>query len=542
MAHIVQFEHLKIPLEDIKAATDNFAYDNCIGQGGFGKVYTGNIIHSAKGKVVVALKRLDPKFGQGDTEFWKEIMMLSNYRHENIVSLLGYCDDSGEKILAYEYASKRSLDLHLANKDLNWAQRLKICLGAARGLEYLHAPADTQLRVLHRDIKSSNILLDENWIAKISDFGLSKFGPANKYFTYLVSNAVGTLGYCDPLYAETGFLTKESDVYSFGVVLFEILCGRLCVDNKDKHRPLVGLARESYEKNIIDEIIFDSVKDDIKPDSLNVFTEIAYQCLNRKREERPLMTQIVEALETALKHQCPEAHKAGILNVKVLRTMDLKRRSFFARSRPYVILKLTESSLPCAKKTKVKDKVNPEWHEEFTFYVDNIDVQRLNIWVLDAALEKQHNIVGMAFLLLENLTPEYQELLDLYIFNVEYRSSIMGNIVIEVVFKPLAHGQIPYTQTEYTSAIHKALARTLKGGGVLVVIVHEARSLQGMNHMNPHVLMLFKDISMKTKTMTNNKDPIWEEVFTFMSEQPPTNETLQLKVISSPMRFIHSEV
>nr|GEY20607.1 retrotransposon protein, putative, Ty1-copia subclass [Tanacetum cinerariifolium] len=1487
MAHMVQYDHLKIPLEDIKAATNNFAHDNCIGKGGFGKVYKGKIIHSAKGEVVVALKRLDPNMGQGNREFQKEIVMLSYCRHENIVSLLGYCDDSGEKILVYEYESKRSLDLYLANKDLNWVQRLKICLGAARGLEYLHAPAETQLRVLHRDIKSGNILLDENWNAKISDFGLSKFGPANEYFSFLVSNAVGTPGYCDPLYVETEFLTKESDVYSFGVVLFEVLCGRVCFGNNHKRQSLVGLARESYEKNIIDEIIFDSIKDDINPDSLYVFTKIAYQCLNSKREERPLMIQIVEALETALKHQeqkcvsawatrykvqrevteetttagvwtqlktlymtkslanklylkkklytfymsagrkifehidefnkmvldlanvevkfkdkdlalllitslpasyehfmdtllygredltledvmatlnskeikerskakgddgyvkkdeqpsssgstyadsenamravyswvttrsvksevltreiyrkmqsgkikvidgsmvilsgirrnncvysldghakaselnasveekdslaqvwhkrlghisearlhvlkkqglfgkkslgklnfcencilgkshrvsfgverhttqgvidyvhsdlwdpsqveslggkryflsiiddysrrvwvyilsfkhkafgkfkewkqltenqtgrtvkklrtdnglefynrkfeqlciesgiarhltvsglpktfwaeatctatylinrspstaiekktpmgmwsghlsdygmlrifgcvaypydkqgklepraikyvllgypkgvkgpeedhidqedgddkdagdqetnqppdltdyqlvhdgeprtrtkplrfrdesniaayafvaaekkdthepltyqeavacedssrwkvamkeemdslrknktwelvdppagqnlarlvvhgftqragidynevfslvvrhtfihvilaltackdyeleqldvkttflhgnleeviymkqppryeqgnnvcllnkslyglkqshrqwykrfdeymlsngfkcssydnciyyrnyapceyiylllyihdmliacknkvkigstksllkkefdmkeleeakkilgmkivrdqsiqmplgrhfklslkdypvrdcdvermskvpytnafgslievdfenlrgnanvglvyvtdrgnhvdvtclvdsdytkdpdkrmsitgyaflvqrcvvswkatlqhvvalsttkaeymaltkaikeaiwlrglleenhvfhertkhinvrydfikevleaktikvlkvgtehnvvdaltkvvprrklqhclellkCPEAHKTGILNVKVLRTMNLKR-SFFDRSHPYVILKLTESSLPCAKKTKAKHIVNPEWNEEFSFYVDNIDVQRLNIWVLDAASGKRHNIVGMASLLLANLIPEYQELHDLYIFNVEYSSSIMGNIVIEVVFKPLAHDKIPYTQIEYTSAVHKALARTPKGGGVLVVIVHEARSLQGKNHMNPSVSMLFRGMSRKTKTMMNNKDPIWEEVLTFMSKQPPINETLHLKVISTPtMRFIHSE-
>ncbi|GJR48115.1 hypothetical protein Tco_1316218 [Tanacetum coccineum] len=143
---------------------------------------------------------------------------------------------------------------------------------------------------------------------------------------------------------------------------------------------------------------------------------------------------------------------------------------------------------------KVKHNiVNPERHEEFTFYVDNIDVQSLNIWVLDAAsVWKRHNIVGMASLLLANLTPEYQELLDLYIFNVEYSSSITGNIVIEVVFNPLAHDNIPYNEIEYTSAVHKALARTLKGGGVPVIIVHDARSLQGKNRMNPRVLMLFR--------------------------------------------------
>ncbi|KAM0029711.1 putative protein kinase RLK-Pelle-CrRLK1L-1 family [Helianthus debilis subsp. tardiflorus] len=174
--------------------------------------------------------------------------VLEGYKHENIVSLLGFCDDSGENILIYEYASKGSLDSYLNNDDLKWIQRLKICIGAARGLAYLHDPNVTHQRVLHRDVKSSNILLDENWNAMIADLGLSKFGPANQQYTFLMSNVVGTIG----LYVETGLLTKESDVYSFGVVLFEVLCGRLCIGkNSDDHRPLTGLVRDSTTKKEI---------------------------------------------------------------------------------------------------------------------------------------------------------------------------------------------------------------------------------------------------------------------------------------------------
>ncbi|PWA36234.1 Protein kinase, ATP binding site-containing protein [Artemisia annua] len=167
-----QFEHFKIKLESIKLATNNFADANCIGKGGFGEVYKGELVHS-KGHTVVALKRLNRKFGQGDPEFWKEIIMLSLYKHDNIVSLLGFCDESGEQILVYEYASRRSLDFSFG----------------------------THQRVLHRDIKSSNILLDENWNARISDMGLSKFGPANQQITFLVSDAVGTFGCCGPEYS-----------------------------------------------------------------------------------------------------------------------------------------------------------------------------------------------------------------------------------------------------------------------------------------------------------------------------------------------------
>nr|KAJ0203676.1 hypothetical protein LSAT_V11C500249010 [Lactuca sativa] len=318
MMHITRkFEHLKIQLQAIKSATNNFVDDKCIGKGGFGKVYKGELLHS-KGQTIVALKRLDPTFGQGNPEFWKEIIMLSLYKHENIVSLLGFCDESDEKILVYEYASRKSLDLHLNNDDLTWIDRIKICIGAARGLAYLHNPGETQQRVLHRDIKSSNILLDENWNAKISDLGLSKFGPANQQYTFIVSNAVGTVGYCDPLYVESGLLTKESDVYSFGIVLFEVLCGRLCITHQAGiHQSLVGLVRQYYKQNKINEIIYDTIKDEMTPKSLDAFTKIAYQCLERELEERPLMTEVVRILESVLEYQ----------TVKSLKTLTMETRS-----------------------------------------------------------------------------------------------------------------------------------------------------------------------------------------------------------------------
>ncbi|KAJ9537436.1 hypothetical protein OSB04_030169 [Centaurea solstitialis] len=232
-----------------------------------------------------------------------EVIKLIETNPFMMLSLLGFCDESDEKILVYEYASKQSLDFYLHNDDLTWTQRLNICLGAARGLSYLHNPAGTQHRVLHRDIKSSNILLDENWNAKISDFGLSKFGPADQPFTFLLSNVVGTIGYCDPLYVEMGFLTKESDVYSFGVVLFEVLCGRLCVSYNDKRPPLTRLVRECYEQDKINDIVYGNIRDEINPNSLKLYTTIAYRCLNTDRKERPLMTEIVRVLETTLHYQ-----------------------------------------------------------------------------------------------------------------------------------------------------------------------------------------------------------------------------------------------
>ncbi|KAJ0914867.1 putative protein kinase RLK-Pelle-LRR-I-1 family [Helianthus annuus] len=133
-------------------------------------------------------------------------------------------------------------------------------------IQHLHSPLETQQRVLHRDIKSANVLLSEVWEAKVSDFGLSKIGPANQEFTFLVSNAVGTPGYCDPLYAETGILTKESDVYSFGVVLFEVLCGRLCIVERgdERYRWLTQLAQRSYEEGKLDDIIFNGLREQME--------------------------------------------------------------------------------------------------------------------------------------------------------------------------------------------------------------------------------------------------------------------------------------
>ncbi|KAJ9538352.1 hypothetical protein OSB04_031085 [Centaurea solstitialis] len=298
-----EFQHLKIKLEETKSATDNFGDNNLIGRGGFGKVYKGTISHST-GQRMAAFKRLDSKFGQGNSEFWKEITMLSRYTHENLVSLLGYCDEGDEKILVYEYASRGSLDRHLRDTALTWTQRIRICVDAARGLSYLHDPKETQQRVLHRDIKSSNILLDENWKAKVSDLGLSRIGPANQEHTILVSNMVGTVGYLDPLYLEMGLLTKESDVYSFGVVLFEVLCGRLCFEYiNSRVQTLVRMWKKSYKKKKLDEIIFQGMLQQMDPSSLETFSNIAYLCLHKSLEGRPMMSHVVKELESALEHQ-----------------------------------------------------------------------------------------------------------------------------------------------------------------------------------------------------------------------------------------------
>ncbi|KAL7614369.1 hypothetical protein Lser_V15G08839 [Lactuca serriola] len=284
MARIQELDHLQIPLEDIKLATNNFSEDNFIGLGGFGKVYEGQLhvsdfatTSSISGRPVttVAVKRLDVQGGQGKNEFLNEIVMLASYKHKNLASIVGFCDEGGEKIIIYKYEARGSLDNYLANDHLTWVQRLQICLGAARGLNYLHA-----------DVGESH-------------------SPTNQNITFLVTNAAGTLGYVDPLYVSTGVLTKESDVYSFGVVLFEVLCGRLAMKNmyEDERRFLFHLAKLRYEKGKLDEIILPSIREQMKPNSLQTFCKIAYQCLKKKRHDRPKMLLVIEQLQISLDFQ-----------------------------------------------------------------------------------------------------------------------------------------------------------------------------------------------------------------------------------------------
>ncbi|KAF5774514.1 putative protein kinase RLK-Pelle-CrRLK1L-1 family [Helianthus annuus] len=305
MSFMKDFDHLKIQMKDVVSATNNFDPTRVIGFGGFGKVYKGEL-SSPEGQITFAFKHLDRRLGQGDIEFWKEIMMLSKYKHKNLVTLMHFCIEDDEMILVYEYASRGSLDRYLSDAStLTWTQRLKISVGVAHGLQFLHDPKDSQQRVIHRDIKSANILLDDDWTAKVSDFGLSKVGPANQAHTYMVSYGVGMPGYCDPLYMELGFLSKESDVYSFGVVLFEILCGRLCYEscNREQTKILVPKWRRYYDEKRLDEIILPDLREQMDPGSLESFSAIAYQCVKKVREERPTMAEIVKELEFSLEQQ-----------------------------------------------------------------------------------------------------------------------------------------------------------------------------------------------------------------------------------------------
>ncbi|GFP99088.1 putative receptor-like protein kinase at5g39000 [Phtheirospermum japonicum] len=294
----------RFSLTEIQLATRNFSDGHLIGRGGFGKVYKGLI---DRGQTTVAVKRLKPNSMQGKHEFLMEIETLSELRHVNLVSLIGYCNEHREMILVYDYMAGGTLCDHLYMRSrasnnsysLTWKQRLSICIGAGRGLDYLH----TGHGVIHRDVKTSNILLDENFVAKVSDFGLAKHEDRSKLLQSHISTRVkGTKGYFDPHYLHTHKLTRKTDTYAFGVVLFEILCGRPALDLSvvEDEYILTIWARDKINKGEVDQIVASSLREEMSPASLNTFVGIAERCLRDDPKNRPTMSQVVHQLELAL--------------------------------------------------------------------------------------------------------------------------------------------------------------------------------------------------------------------------------------------------
>ncbi|KAI4306420.1 hypothetical protein L6164_029698 [Bauhinia variegata] len=282
--------------EELKKYTNNFSDANNIGSGGYGKVYRGVLSNGE----LVAIKRAGQGSLQGSVEFKTEIELLSRVHHKNLVSLVGFCFEKGEQMLVYEYIANGTLMDSLQGKSgimLDWIKRLKIALGSAKGLAYLHEHANPP--IIHRDVKSNNILLDDRLNAKVSDFGLSKL-LVDSERSHVTTQVKGTMGYLDPEYYMTQQLTEKSDVYSFGVLLLELITGRRPIEQgKFIVREVVRVMDRSKDLYNLQEIL-DSTIIKTTPKGLEKLVDLALSCVKEYAAERPSMAEVVKEIESIM--------------------------------------------------------------------------------------------------------------------------------------------------------------------------------------------------------------------------------------------------
>ncbi|KAG8076541.1 hypothetical protein GUJ93_ZPchr0006g43425 [Zizania palustris] len=290
---------------ELRQATKNFRPDSVLGEGGFGRVYKGwvdektmNPVKSGTG-MVVAVKKLNSESMQGYEEWQSEINFLGRLSHPNLVKLLGYCWEDKELLLVYEFMAKGSLENHLFKRGcppLTWELRLKIAIGAARGLAFLHA---SEKQVIYRDFKASNILLDANYNANLSDFGLAKLGPTGSN-SHITTRVMGTYGYAAPEYVATGHLYVKSDVYGFGVVMLEMLSGQRALD---PNRPNGQLSLVDWAKPYLaDRRKLTRLMDPRFEGQYNSkqalrAAQLTLNCLAGEPRSRPSMKEVLETLE-----------------------------------------------------------------------------------------------------------------------------------------------------------------------------------------------------------------------------------------------------
>ncbi|WOL18244.1 hypothetical protein Cni_G27037 [Canna indica] len=291
---------------ELRNATKNFSRSLMIGEGGFGCVYRGTIksLEDSNARIEIAVKQLNRKGLQGHKEWLTEVNVLGVLEHPNLVKLIGYCAEDDERgiqrLLIYEYMPNRSVEDHLSTrskKTLSWSMRLKVALHAARGLTYLHEEMDFQ--IIFRDFKSPNILLDKDWNAKLSDFGLARQGPSEG-ISHVSTAVVGTIGYAAPEYMQTGRLTSKSDIWSYGVFLYELITGRRPID---RNRPKVEQKLLEWVRPFLSDskkfrrIIDPRLADDYTLRSAMKLASVANRCLLRQPKSRPKMSEVLEMVQ-----------------------------------------------------------------------------------------------------------------------------------------------------------------------------------------------------------------------------------------------------
>ncbi|KAI7727273.1 hypothetical protein M8C21_026934 [Ambrosia artemisiifolia] len=303
---------------ELRQATNDFARLRKIGEGGFGCVYKGSIKNNINGDdgdlILVAVKKLNRDGFQGHKQWVAEVQFLGVVDHPNLVKLIGYCAVDGERgiqrLLVYEFMPNKSLEDHLfrnSHEALPWKRRLQIMLGAAQGLAYLHEELEAQ--VIFRDFKTSNILLDEDFNPKLSDFGLAREGPTEGN-THVSTAVMGTNGYAAPDYIETGHLTAKSDVWSFGIVLYEILTGRRSLERnrpKEDQMLLDWVRRHPIDSKKFGFILDPRLESQYSLTDARKIAKLADSCLLKSAKDRPKMSQVVESLKQILQASSEES-------------------------------------------------------------------------------------------------------------------------------------------------------------------------------------------------------------------------------------------
>ncbi|KAH7445445.1 hypothetical protein KP509_01G009600 [Ceratopteris richardii] len=312
----------RFTVEELAKATGDFGLDHEIGSGGFGKVFYGKLENGKE----VAIKRSTSTSTQGGSEFQNEVLLLSRLHHRNLVRLEGFCDDNDLQILVYEYVPNGNLHKHLfqqnSGQSFGWLKRLDIAVGIAQGLDYLHSFADPP--VIHRDVKPSNVLLDNNLVAKVADFGISR--TTREFETHVSTTPAGTAGYIDPQYFLRRQLTTASDVYGFGVVLLELITGQKAIDpSRLEDHNLVEWAKVKMKSEGIQGIVDPRMRDDVPLSIYGRVTHLAINCASFNKNDRPHMKEVVAVLDnvvqlispppTASLEHFPGEQNATVINI-----------------------------------------------------------------------------------------------------------------------------------------------------------------------------------------------------------------------------------
>ncbi|GER44116.1 protein kinase superfamily protein [Striga asiatica] len=282
-------------LRELQLATNNFNYDNKLGEGGFGSVYWGQLWDGSQ----IAVKRLKSWSNKAEVQFSVEVEVLAHVRHKNLLTLRGYCSEGQERLIVYDYMTNLSLMSHLhgqhsAESHLDWPRRMEIAIGASEGIAYLHHQATPH--IIHRDIKASNILLDSGFKAQVADFGFARLVPEGA--THVTTQIKGTLGYLAPEYAMLGKASEACDVYSFGILLLELATGRKPLEKvgPSLRRPITEWALPLVHERKFDELADPRLKGKYAEEEMKRVVLIGLVCANSQPERRPTMLEVVELL------------------------------------------------------------------------------------------------------------------------------------------------------------------------------------------------------------------------------------------------------